>query len=193
MPADPKPMLPCPFCGADAELILNQGNPPAPGWRVICTGCDLTIPHYAGHDEREYAVDQWNTRPHAPATQPGRVDLLELLDQAQARQKELEKALADLLDCHLRGTHGFPLHTELIFAIEEQAQAALKDRPTQAQEERREFPRAMPMGEGPITCQCPKPKEMTFGGFHIEDGLPVCNTCGKLCRRPAPTDEGKEE
>jgi len=66
-------LLPCPFCGGEAELRqncdYNTGEPLERGWFAICPPCDL-IRDQAWAVARDEAIAAWNTRAQSEAGQP---------------------------------------------------------------------------------------------------------------------------
>ena len=58
-------LLPCPFCGGKAELLIVPGR--VASWLVKCKkGCCNQMPHVSDHD----AIEEWNTRWDDKKTKP---------------------------------------------------------------------------------------------------------------------------
>lgn len=57
-------LMPCPFCGGEAELFECEETDNEGGWVVGCKSCMAsTRVHFAnGDDPRPIVVDLWNTR-----------------------------------------------------------------------------------------------------------------------------------
>lgn len=70
-------LLSCPFCGASAEMVVDEDEDGRFA-AVACPKCGAgSRQHYfCGEDAREYAADAWNTRPTALERQasPGGVE-----------------------------------------------------------------------------------------------------------------------
>lgn len=79
--AEPSELRPCPFCGNDDTINLEENETRHP-WTVYCGNCDATIGETHTRDE---AVVCWNTRPIEDA----------LRAELAAAQKRIEE-LADL-------------------------------------------------------------------------------------------------
>lgn len=66
-------LLPCPFCGGEAELIQDFNHPSRPAaiaWQVDCVECWIETLY---HNTPEEAAAFWNTRhvpPFTPALPP---------------------------------------------------------------------------------------------------------------------------
>lgn len=60
-------LLPCPFCGGDAELRTSPHVPRQFGCRVVCETCGVHITRigssYDEADLKRGTIDAWNTRP----------------------------------------------------------------------------------------------------------------------------------
>ena len=55
-------VLPCPFCGENEEIFLEQYDHAAgKRWRIVCVSCMAQIDR--GHDQTPgVLIDLWNTR-----------------------------------------------------------------------------------------------------------------------------------
>jgi len=72
--SDEQELKPCPFCGLDDEIYLEQGYSLDPNKYPVCRNC-------ASKGLRDYNIESWNNRP--------------IEDALTARIAELEKQLAD--------------------------------------------------------------------------------------------------
>ena len=57
-------MLPCPFCGGEAELTTRKFRNGSDGYRYRCSKCHATIGEWSGGISGHpwTAVEKWNTR-----------------------------------------------------------------------------------------------------------------------------------
>lgn len=62
-------LLPCPFCGGEAEAVLREPPYSASDWTVQCTQCDaMQFAPLRAKDDKAAAIAAWNRR--APQEPP---------------------------------------------------------------------------------------------------------------------------
>ena len=68
-PTEPK-LLPCPFCGGEAE-IESEGLNEHRGYSIACETCNLECTSFGDSEPREIVIARWNTRANpAPVPKP---------------------------------------------------------------------------------------------------------------------------
>lgn len=55
-------LLPCPFCGGEAELLHEEDYSSHQLWRVECEECDCCTSEYYDNPGKEHAIRAWNKR-----------------------------------------------------------------------------------------------------------------------------------
>ena len=85
-------LKPCPFCGGQAEIVKRDVEPQGDPWYgkqiaifVLCKcgACLFDEDFHYGFEDKELAIEYWNTRPHPPAAK-------ELRDKFENELKTLQ-------------------------------------------------------------------------------------------------------
>lgn len=55
-------LLPCPFCGGEAEIVHTPKVIPYEPWWIRCSFCEATTPKYKSETAKADAIAAWNRR-----------------------------------------------------------------------------------------------------------------------------------
>lgn len=55
-------LLPCPFCGGEAEIVHTPKVIPYEPWWIRCSLCEVTTPKYKSETAKADAIAAWNRR-----------------------------------------------------------------------------------------------------------------------------------
>ncbi|MGF0036490.1 Lar family restriction alleviation protein [Victivallis vadensis] len=84
-------LKPCPFCGADSDISVQDYDTEDPYYVVACTNCNMA---HSSSDDENVAIRNWNDRPIEDA-QAARIAELEA---ERDRLREALKEIAEFAD-----------------------------------------------------------------------------------------------